>query len=177
MATHSLTYFVATTLDGFIAHPDGSWDGFLGEGDHLQALQEEMADFDTVLMGRRTYEVGLAAGLEPGQPAYPPLRQVVYGRGIELPPGSPIEVISQDSVDHVRALKEAGGALWLCGGSVFAGSLARAGLIDQLVVKLNPVAFGAGLPLFDRLEGQLAWSLEGTRAFESGVVFLRYRRG
>ncbi len=176
MTEHALTYFVATTLDGFIAHPDGSWGGFLMEGEHLAAVQEEMAGFDTVLMGRRTYEVGLAAGLEPGQPAYPPLRQIVYGRGLEMPEGSPLEVVSEGSIDHVRALRGSGGAHWLCGGSTFAGSLARAGLIDRLIVKLNPVAFGAGLPLFDALDGALPWRLEGTQVFDSGVVFLRYAR-
>lgn len=174
--TGTLTYFVATTLDGFIAHPDGSWGGFLAEGDHIQALQDEMAGFDTVLMGRRTYEVGLTAGLEPGQPAYPPLRQVVYGRGIEVPAESPIELVSEGAIEHVRGLKAAGAAIWLCGGSVLAGSLARAGLIDQLIVKLNPVAFGSGIPLFDQLDGALSWRLAGTRPFDSGVVFLRYRR-
>lgn len=172
-----LTYFVATTLDGFIAHPDGGWDGFLTDGDHLAAIEKRIRSFDVVVMGRRTYEAGLAAGLAPGQPAYPPTRQIVYSRTVEVPKTSPIEVVSTDAVAHVRELKRKTERIWLCGGAELAASLSRECLIDRLVLKLNPTTLGAGIPLFAPGGPVGRWRLDTLTRFDSGVVFLEYDRG
>ena len=58
----TLKYYVACSIDGFIAHGDGSFDGFVPEGEHVAAFFESYKWFDTVLMGRKTYEVGLKEG-------------------------------------------------------------------------------------------------------------------
>jgi dihydrofolate reductase len=58
----ALRYYLACTADGFIAHADGSFDGFLLEGEHVADFLESYKWFDTVLMGRKTYEVGLREG-------------------------------------------------------------------------------------------------------------------
>jgi dihydrofolate reductase len=94
-----LTYYVACTTDGFIARADGTFDWSLAEGEHLGDLFAEFPEtvpghlrealgvrgegreFDAVLMGRRTYEVGLALGVTS---PYPHLRQRVYESGFML---------------------------------------------------------------------------------------------
>lgn len=186
-----LTYYVAVTVDGFIAGPDGQFDGFVFEGDHpagigqkyVGAVSKPLADaiglsveggpFDTVLMGWNTYAVGL-----PDHPSpYSHLRQIVFTREHAAPAGADgIEFTDRDPVEVVRELKaESGKGIWLCGG----GSLATAlrDEIDRLALKRNPVLFGSGIPLF--AAGDYAperWAAPSITAYESGVVLAEYER-
>ena len=75
----------------------------------------------------------------------------------------------------VQGLKEEKGkAIWLCGGGELAGDLLRAGLINQLIIKLNPVLFGAGIPLFSGEVDMTHLKLTDTRVFGSGQMILYY---
>ena len=79
----ALKYHVATSLDGFIARPEGSFDGFLQEGDFVTDYVDSWAGYDTVLMGRRTYDVGLKVGVTN---PYPALRTYVVSRTLSPSP-------------------------------------------------------------------------------------------
>lgn len=184
-----LTYYIAVTLDGFIAGPDGQFDAFLYEGDHMAALggrfpdalptayaeavglAQDRALFDTVLMGWNTYAVGLPALTSP----YRHLRQVVFTRR-ETDPVEGVEFTDRDPVSVVRDLKAQDGAgIWLCGGGALAGALARE--IDRLVLKVHPVLFGDGIPLFARSGyAPEAFTRTASTVFDSGVTLLEYRR-
>ncbi|MFF4220297.1 dihydrofolate reductase family protein [Streptomyces nondiastaticus] len=186
-----LTYYVATTIDGFIASPDGGSDFFpVAEGlaAYMNARHPEtvptafrepagLADapnlrFDTVLMGRGTYEPALAAGITS---PYAHLRQYVFSR--TLTSGDPaVEVVSDDPLPFVRKLKEQEGAgIWLCGGGRLAGALLPE--IDELIVKRYPVAIGAGIPLFSAGFHPRRFGLADCRAFGNGAAVLTYTRG
>lgn len=185
-----LTYYVAVSLDGYIAGPNDEFDAFLVEGDHAalwehyggtaptqlaEAAGLSLAEspFDTVLMGWNTYATGL-----PGLPnPYRHFRQIVFSRTHEAPAGSEgVELTRSDPVETVGALKrEEGKGIWLCGGGGLASALADE--IDRLALKINPVMFGDGIPLFGaRGYAATRWKRTGTRAFESGVVFAEYAR-
>ncbi len=172
-----LTYHVAATLDGFIAHDDGSFEGFSWDE---AVVGDFLADFDaygTVLMGRKTYDVGRREGKTS---PYPSMRQVVVSRTMAESPDPAVEVVREDPVGFVRDLKaDAAAPVWLCGGGDLAGQLAGAGLIDRVAVKLNPVAFGSGIPLFGPGAGPVTLALESTKAYDCGVVLVHYavRRG
>ncbi|MFV0306539.1 MAG: dihydrofolate reductase family protein [Desertimonas sp.] len=188
----ALTYLVATTVDGFIADPDGGFGAFPVVGDHIEMLIDQYPDtlpaparavlgidapnptFDTVVMGWNTYAAGLPDVTDP----YPHLRQFVFSRSRtsrDVPEG--IVVTADRPVDVVQALKAAPSEkdIWLCGG----GQLATALLpeIDRLVVKVNPLVFGVGIPMFagagyrDR-----QFVLTSSSAFTSGVVVNTYDR-
>ncbi|UEJ81175.1 dihydrofolate reductase family protein [Brachybacterium halotolerans subsp. kimchii] len=188
-----LTYYVAVSLDGFIAGPGGEFDAFLAEGDHMGPLWEryrgtaptvlaravglevEDGPFDTVVMGWNTYGVGLPDHhlADP----YEHLRQIVFTRSHEAPAGSDgVTFTDADPVETVRALKqEKGRGIWLCGGGALAAQLADE--IDHLALKINPVLLGEGVPLFGhRPYAPSAWTREDTRAFASGVVLAEYAR-
>ncbi|UQN28497.1 dihydrofolate reductase family protein [Brachybacterium kimchii] len=188
-----LTYYVALSLDGFIASPGGEFDAFLAEGDHMGPLWEryrgtaptalarsvglevEDGPFDTVVMGWNTYGVGLPDHhlADP----YQHLRQIVFTRSHVAPAGSDgVTFTDADPVETVRALKqEEGRGIWLCGGGALAAELADE--IDRLALKINPVLLGGGVPLFgQRPYAPSAWTREHTRAFESGVVLAEYAR-
>ena len=184
-----LVYYVAVSLDGYIAAPDHSFDAFPVTGDHMDTILRDYTDalpapalaalgltpplsrFDTVLMGWNTYAVGLAQGLEN---PYPHLRQYVFSRTRAAAPG--ITSSAADPAAVVRALKaEPDGAhIWLCGGGHLASALAAE--IDRMVLKVNPVMFGAGIPLFaGRGYSPRNAELTASERFQSGIVINDYR--
>ncbi|MFS0734992.1 dihydrofolate reductase family protein [Microbacterium sp. 1P10UB] len=188
--TRELVYYVAVSLDGFIADPDGGFDAFLAEGDHGAVVYGEYADalpvhahaalgiepprtlFDTVIMGWNTLTPALAAGIPS---PYPHLRQVVASRRTR--DVDPAITVTADPRATVRGLKEEGGLdIWLCGGGSLAGALLPE--IDRLVLKRNPFVFGSGIPLFgDAPFEARAFTPTRTRPFASGVVIEEYAAG
>lgn len=169
-----LKYHVASTIDGFIAHLDHTIDGFLAEGEHVTDYLESLRnDYDTVLMGRRTYEFGFQFGVTN---PYPWMKQYVLSRTMKRSPDPNVELVSQNIIDFVRGLKEAAGkAIYLCGGADLAGRLIAEGMVDEIILKLNPVAFGSGIPLFSGAVKQIDMELTGSKVYASGVVLLNYR--
>lgn len=171
----TLEYHVAITLDGFLAHPDGTWDGFPVEGEHATDFFEAQRGYDVVLMGRKTYEVGVRMGVTS---PYPTMRQYVFSRSMPVSPDPAVTLVRSDAVATVRQLKEEGGRpAWLCGGGELAATLMDAGLIDRIVVKLAPLVLGAGIPMFARAFAHRALELVEQKPYASGVQRLTYRVG
>lgn len=190
--TRKLVYYVACTVDGFIAREDGSFDWALFHGEHFTDLIERFPEtfpahlrpalgipqdarrFDTVLMGRKTYEVGLKAGITS---PYEPLRQFVVSRSMPEIPDSAVHLHRGGALELVQQLKaeERGKDIWLCGGArLAAGVFAE---IDELILKINPVLIGFGIPLFDGVTITRATSLIEHKVYANGFVFARYEFG
>jgi dihydrofolate reductase len=184
-----LTYFIACTADGFIAREDGRFDVFPMTGEHLPHIVQEYPEtipghlrealgatggnrhFDTVVMGRHTFEVGSAVGITN---PYPQLRQYVVSSTMPASPDAAVHLESRDPVELVRRLKrEEGLGVWLCGGAGLAGALYDE--IDELVLKVNPVVLGTGIPLFRGASGPRNLELAEHRTFAGGVAIHRYR--
>ncbi|MFG2891350.1 dihydrofolate reductase family protein [Streptomyces sp. NPDC048248] len=192
-----LVYYIAATLDGFIAGPDGANptgpDGFWPvPQDYVQhlaaeypetlpaaarealAITAESTHFDTVLEGRKSYEIGLDAGVTD---AYPHLRHLVFSTTLVESPDPAVELVTGDPVAKVRELKQEDGKdIWLIGGGELAGALY--GEIDQLIVKLGPLTIGTGIPLFGRTAAfdPRVWNLTDHTVLDSGAAFLTYTR-
>jgi len=168
-----LSYYVATTADGFIAREDGGLDCFPGEGRHIPDYLASLESFGAVVMGRRTYQVGLDMGVTN---PYPALRTYVVSRSLEASPDPAVTLVSGDPAALVRSLKqEPGKPIYLCGGAHLATQLLRQGLVDEVVVKLNPLLLGTGIPLVAAIPEPVRLRLRDTRVYEdSGVVFLWY---
>ncbi|MEG3838758.1 dihydrofolate reductase family protein [Microcoleus sp. herbarium14] len=184
-----LKYYVACTVDGFIAREDGSFDCFPMQGEHFTDLFEffpetfpahvqkalgisaENKQFDAVLMGRKTYEVGLNVGLTN---PYPTLKQYVFSHSMKASPDRNVELVSDDAVGLVRELKqEAGKDIWLCGGGDLAATVVSE--IDEMIVKLNPVVIGSGIPLFSGAIGPTNLELIDRKIYSNGFLLLHYR--
>lgn len=172
----NITYHVATSLDHYIAHEDGSIGGFLTEGDHIPAYLSHLQEYDTVIMGRQTYEFGYDYGLKPGQLAYPHMQHYIFSKSLKVPKVSEkLEVVSEHQLDIIRSLKAGEGTdIYLCGGGIFAGWLLDEGLIDKLRIKLNPALFGKGISLFGESQRTVDLILSNTTTYHSGVVLLDY---
>lgn len=185
-----LVYYIATSIDGFIADPSGGVAAFSVDpvtlGDlfarypetcpaHLrEALGVSAAPrrFDTVLLGRRAHQPAVEAGLTAG--AYPHLRQIVVTHG-ELPDATGVAVLHGDVVAGVEALKrERGRDIWLCGGGDLAGQLID--VIDELQLKINPVVLGDGIGLFGRGARARAREFQpvGTESLPGGVTLATF---
>ena len=162
-----LVYYVATTLDGFIAGPDrgdpSGADYFRITPDLVQFMAANFPEtlpaparaalgidgpavaFDTVVEGRLSYQLGLDAGVTN---AYPHLRHIVFSRSMTTSPDPGVEVVSSDPADFVRDLKSQPGMdIWLVGGGKLAAALLPE--VDRLILKQNPSIIGTGVPLFD----------------------------
>jgi dihydrofolate reductase len=185
-----LTYYVACSVDGFIARKDGSYDGFSQDDEYLadlfasfpetvpshlrgvMGISAENKWFDTVLMGRKTYEVGLNVGV--ANP-YPYLKQYLFSRSMKESPDEQVELVSEGAIALVQRLKdEAGKGIWLCGGANLAATLFAENLIDRLILKVNPFVMGSGIPLFSGAIAQTALELADSKICKNGVATLHY---
>lgn len=177
-----LVYYVAVSLDGFIADDTGDATAFPQEPatlarlfslypetcpTHMRDLLGVTGDnrrFDTVLMGRNTVSPAVEAGLPRG--AYPHLRQIVVSHS-EV--GEGVEHWSGDVAGAVAALKaEPGGDIWLCGGGHLAAQLIDH--IDELALKVNPVSFGQGIRLFAGTHRPTRFTLDSCEVLPGGVL-------
>ena len=177
-----LIYHVATSLDNFIAYPDGTTDGFLPTGTYIPDFLDSIKSYGAVLMGRKTYEYGFQYGLQKGQPAYadinPELTNYVFSNTMKFESTDQVQLVKGDEAAFVRQLKSREGkAIWLCGGGELAGKLLDAQLIDELIVKLNPVVFGDGIRLFGASKAKIKLDLTDCKPYENGLIRLSYRIG
>lgn len=183
-----LVYYVAVSLDGFIADSTGDTSMFPVEPETLTQLfsrypetcpahvrgalgvTDDPKRFDTVLMGYRTHEPALAAGLTS---AYPHLHQIVVTHR-ELPADPTVESWRGDIDAQVRSLKaEPGADIWLCGGGSLATQLIDQ--IDELELKINPVTLGIGVPLFTGAVLR-PWVPRAVEQLPGGVMLLTYAK-
>jgi len=183
-----LTYVIGASIDGFIADADGDPGGIPVRPPTVEFLVDELPEtlpghvraalgvdvpnrrFDTVVMGRATYEPGPAAGFPS---PYPHLRQHVVSTTLR-DPHPDVHVVAGDPVAHARALLEEDGlGVYLAGGGVLAAALAP--LIDELIIKTYPLVLGTGVPMFAG-GGLPDLRLESARPLDDGMVVTTYRR-
>ncbi len=170
-----IIYDVAVTLDGFVSHEDGSVDGFLMEGEHAAEYAERLKGYGTVVMGRKTYEWGYPFGLVPGKRAYPHMDHHIFSKTLRFDENAEVRVVARDEVAVVEGLKAVDGPdIYLCGGGAFAGFLLDRGLIDRLVLKVNPILFGQGIRLFGGSTRKVELALAGSKPYANGAHLLKY---
>ncbi|MEU5841233.1 dihydrofolate reductase family protein [Rhodococcus sp. NPDC047139] len=157
-----LVYYVAVTLDGYIAGPGGEYDFYPIDDEMAAAMsarypeavptafREQIGmpvdtpnnEWDTVIMGRGAYEPGLSLGLTS---PYSHMQQYVVSRTLAPVDDPQVRIVDTDPVELVRTLKaEDGLDIWLCGGGNIAGQLVDE--IDRLIFKSYPVIAGDGIP-------------------------------
>lgn len=171
-----VTYGAACSLDGFIAGPNGEIDWLQHSKDVYAIMKEYWERIDTLLIGRKTWEVANAMGSNAdADKMMAGITSYVFSRTIrDLPPGEG-QLVSGNAGDFVRDLKRRRGKeICVFGGGELAQSLFEAGVIDEVGLNVHPVLLGAGVPLF-RNAGRIKLKLTECRQIGGGCVYMTYR--
>lgn len=170
--------YIATTIDGYIARPDGNIDWLTSfpppeSGDYgYAALLESIG---TIVMGRRTYDDILGFGIEW---PYTGFTTYVVTHNKEYTASTPQTfIINEDAVGALRSIKDtAEKDIWIVGGGEIIKELLTEDLIDTMIIAIIPVIIGQGISLFKAPVPQSSWQLIKTESFSTGAVNLHYQK-
>jgi dihydrofolate reductase len=163
-------YRVAASLDGYIAGPRGEMDWIVH--DPAVDFAKVYESVDTVLLGRRTYELTR----QPGAPPWPRDWQIyVFSRTLRPEDHPGVTVVRVEAAPRVAALRAAHGrGIWLFGGGSLFRSLLETKQVDVVEVTVIPILLGGGIPLLEVGAPQTRLALEQVERYPSGLLRLRY---
>jgi dihydrofolate reductase len=161
-------YQVACSLDGFIAGPDDDFRWIPPEPTFdFEALY---AQFDTLLMGRRTYEIVRASG-----EGFRGKEVVVASRSLKAAEHPGVEVVSEHLEARIRQLRsEPGRDIWLYGGGELFSTVLEWDLVDTLEPAFIPILLGGGVPFLPSPAVRRRLKRVGNRSYPGGMVLLEY---
>ena len=169
-----VTFGLANSLDNLIAREDGAVDWLMWSDEVTKIMGDFWQKIDTLVMGRKTYEVALKHG--GGKNPYKGIKSYVFSRTLEASRSDDLEIVGTDAVEFVRALKnQEGKEICVMGGGLFAKSLFEAGLIDEVGFNIHPVLLGSGVPLFHEMNRQIDLELIDCQTLKNGCVVVSYR--
>ena len=159
--------FIATSLDGYIAKKDGSIDWLTSRAEQAgdTGYDQFMASVDTVVLGRKTYELARTFGFWPYD-----------GKQVEvlsttLDPGADDRVLVHRTLGAlVETLDDRGAKRVYVDGAATIQTFLRAGLLNELTITTAPVLLGAGISLFGSLDAEVSLSHNATRTLKAGFV-------
>jgi dihydrofolate reductase len=165
----------ANSLDNFIARKDDAVDWLLFSKDVEKIMKDMWENIDTIVMGRKTYEVAQRMG-GGGGGGYSGVKTYVFSRTIKKPNRKKLFFVDEDAAAYVRRLKEEEGKdICVLGGGELAQSLFEADVIDEIGFNIHPVLLGSGIPLFHEMSRQIDLELQECKQLSSGCVYLTYK--
>lgn len=182
MSQSCVTVHMAASLDGFIARKDGrvEWletaDEFAG-GDSLDPAYIEafLKTIDCYVMGSRTYETALGFEAKGLGWAYGDKPTFVLTHREQPRTRQTVQFYSGDLALLVNAqLRPRFHSIWIVGGGVVSGACLQLGLADELRYSILPILIGEGIPFFENLQRDIPLHLTEVKAYQSGMVGLRY---
>jgi dihydrofolate reductase len=163
-------YNVAVSLDGYVAGRGGEYDWIVM--DPAIDFAAIFSQFDTLVMGRRTFDVTRAQG--GGSPASG-MKVFVISRTLKQEDYLDVTIISTGVAERIAALKnEPGKDIWLFGGGILFRSLLNANLVDSIEIAVMPVLLSDGIPLLPPGERSAPLRLVSSTSLPSGIVMLSY---
>jgi dihydrofolate reductase len=165
-----IRYQVAASLDGYIAGPKGEADWIIADPEiDFTAL---WAQFDTLLIGRRTFE----SMVQGGNADTPGMKVFVFSQSLQQSDYPGVTIIAEKSTEAVASIKALPGKdIWLFGGGILFRSLLEAGLVDTVEIAVIPVLLGEGIPLLPAPAKDTRLKLTGHKVYgKSGIVLLEY---
>ena len=170
-----VTFGGANSLDNYFARKDHSVDWLMWSDEAGAVMANFWKTIDTILMGRKTYEVALQQTKGKSNP-YPGVKSYVFSRTLKKSEDPTVEIVSEDAAAFVRRLKsEAGKDICVMGGGDFAKTLFEADLVDEIGFNIHPVLLGSGIPVFHEMNHQIDLELLACKPFKNGTVLISYR--
>jgi len=169
----TVAIFIGTSVDGFIARPNGGLDFLPPGGGEPHGYDEFMASVDAIVIGRKTFETVLTFADWP----YGDKRVVVLSsRPVDLSParGGVVEQMAGPPADIVSKLAASGAHHLYVDGGVTIQRFLRAGLIHRIIITRVPVLIGDGIPLFSTLQRDIRLLHVATQYYPSGLVKTEY---
>lgn len=166
--------FIATSLDGFIARPDGALDWLPAGGGEAHGYDEFIATVDAIVIGRKTFETVLTFDAWP----YGTMPVVVLSTrasGLRAPEGARCDMMAGTPSEIVARLSARGIEHAYVDGGVTIQGFLEAGLIQRMIITRIPVLLGSGIPLFGPLSHDVRLEHVATRSYPSGMVQSEYR--
>src|SRR5688500_13684707 len=169
----------ANSLDNFIAREDGSYDWILFGDEAAELMKDMWSRFDTIVMGRKTYDVAAATApkskSKKAKNPYGNIRTIVFSKTLKPGAKNGVEITNEDPGKFVRKLKkEKGKDICVMGGGELGKSLLEAGVVDEIGFNIHPVLLGSGVPLFHKMKKQIDLELVECRPFKNGTVYVLY---
>ena len=164
--------FIGTSVDGFIARPNGALDFLDAGGGEPHGYQEFIDTVDALVIGRNTYEIVLKFDTWPygNKPVF-----VLSTRALDpAPAGAVVEQMSGNPAEIVSQLEARGLRHIYVDGGITIQRFLRAGLVHRLIITRVPVLIGEGAPLFAKLPRDIKLRHIATRSYESGLVQTEY---
>lgn len=163
-----LRYQVACSLDGFIAGPEDEFDWITTEPSF--DFEQLYAQFDTLLMGRRTYEIVQALG-----ESFHGKQVIVVSRTLRQADYPDVEIISEGLKARIHELRsQPGRDIWLYGGGSLLSELLSLDLVDTIEPAIIPILLGGGIPLLAPKGIRRRLTLKRQQTYPSGMVLLEY---
>jgi dihydrofolate reductase len=163
----------ANSLDNYFARKDDSVDWLMWNDEVGKIMADYFKSFDTIVMGRRTYEGALRMGHNGSTPG---MQTYVFSRTLKPKAGKNLEITSEDVAQFVARIKQEDGKdICIMGGGLLAKSLFEADLIDEIGFNIHPVLLGSGIPLFHEMNHQVDLELIDCKTFKNGCVMVTYR--
>jgi dihydrofolate reductase len=162
---------LAVSLDGFIEGPNGEYDWCLTDQDY--GMSEFLARFDSLFMGRKSYEQILSMG-DVTMPGFPKLKEYVFSNTLNTVKKDYV-LVRGDIAGQVNRIKdEPGKDIWLWGGAGLTASLMNLGMVDEISLAVHPILLGSGKYLFSRIDHRIQLDLVDTKSYSTGLVSLTY---
>jgi len=168
-----VTWSAAVSLDFYLAGPAEAMDWLRWSDDAAAISGAGWREVDTLLMGRKTYDFAVKGG--GGDAGDSKIKTYIFSRSMaDTPAGA--ELVRDDSVGFVRALKESeGGDIIVMGGGELGSALIEGGVVDEIGLNVHPILLGSGIPFFRPMARRVEAELVEARPIAQQCVFLRYR--
>ena len=171
--TRKFIVYIATSVDGFIARPDGSVDwldrphpkGNYGMGVFYRSI-------DTCILGRKTYDVSVQFGMPE---AYAGKKNYVFSRTMSKAASPKVTIVNDDVAEFAERLRaEKGRDIWLVGGADLIAAFLDCGHVDEFIINVVPKMIGQGIPLVAPRHRNLPLKLLACKTFPDGLVRMHY---
>ncbi|MEO5859402.1 MAG: dihydrofolate reductase family protein [Pyrinomonadaceae bacterium] len=169
-----VVYGGACSLDGYLAREDGSVDWLMFNDEVAELMKDSWSRFDTILMGRKTYEIAMA-NAPAGAADDSGIGTYVFSTTLDPSEHKGATIVANRAAEFVRSLKaKEGKDISLMGGGVLAATLFEAGVIDEIGFNIHPILLGDGIPSFVKTATQTDLELVDCKPLKNGCVYVLY---